>query len=122
MADSWGNEGEPSLHLLGGATHWRAGARHALGRQPDLVVVVQPDGGIGAIAGDVADLPGTERRLYPLADGELREERLPERTNVGERERGIDVRPLVTPIGDEDPRDAIEVCAGDLGDQTSTNG
>src|SRR5215210_3396038 len=107
---------------LGSAPYQRIGSRHPLSREPDLVVVVQLDGGICAITRDVADLAGTERRLYALADGELRKERLPERRDVGERERCIDVRTLVAPVGDQDAGDAVEVRAGDLGDQASPNG
>src|SRR5829696_561172 len=110
-----------SWHLRG-ATNGRAGAGYPLDREPDLVVVVQLDGGVCAFTGDVADFAETERRLHPLADGELRKERLPERRNIGERERSVDVRPLVTPVGYEDAGDAVEVRARDLRDQTRPHG
>src|SRR3712207_7023585 len=36
-----------------------AGTRYPLGREPDLVVVVEPDGGVGAVARNVTDRKST---------------------------------------------------------------
>jgi hypothetical protein len=54
-----------------------------------------------------------------LPNSELLQESLPQRRNIGQRERPPKMRTLVTPVGDQDARDAVEVRPRHLRDQTS---
>src|SRR5215210_2646663 len=92
-------------------------------RQPYLApsFTVESYHGLVPVAGDVTHLASTHGRLDPLPGGEVLQEGLPQSGDVGQRERATEVGALVPPVGDEDARDAVEVCPGDLGDQARPN-
>src|SRR5215203_5803362 len=88
-------------------------------RQPDLTLglPVEPHDGLVPVTGEIAHLTGSHGRLYPFSDGEVFEESLPEGGDVGEGERPTEVSALVTTIGHENARDAVEVRPADLRDE-----